>query len=156
MEVAYKSLEAEGRWQASFTTTAMSVGKHVITAEFTDVFANFGDSVSSPVEHTVVPGLAGVRTEFHSSHHGTIARGQAVSVQAVIAPRMAGGATPTGWVQFYDWNTKVGAPVKLVNGKASFKYMGLKPGKHILNAKYLGSSSYEPRDTPARTVTVVP
>lgn len=102
------------------------------------------------------PGLAEVRTEIHSSHHGDISQGQAVTVQAVIAPRIAGAPTPTGWVQFYDWNTKVGAQVKLVKGKASFTYTGLKLGKHILNAKYLGSNSYVPRDTPARTVIVVP
>ncbi|MHA7269366.1 Ig-like domain-containing protein [Arthrobacter sp. HLT1-20] len=145
-------------WRANFTTTGMSAGRHVITAEYVHDPWNpsYYSSMSAPVTHTVTSALAAIRTEFHSSHHGDIPWGQAVTVQAVIAPRLAGGATPTGWVQFYDWNTKVGAPVKLVNGKAGFKYTSLKVGKHILNAKYLGSSSYKPGDTPARTVTVLP
>jgi hypothetical protein len=108
------------------------------------------------VTHTVKGSpLAAIRTEFHSSHHGDIPRGQAVTVQAIIGSKAAGGATPTGWVQFYDWNTKVGAPVKLVNGNAGFKYTSLSPGKHVLQARYLGSVAYMPGFTPARTVNVL-
>lgn len=142
-------------WRTSVTTAAIDPGKHVITVEYLDQLANFGSSTSPGTTHTVTSALAEVRTELHSSHHGDIVRGQAVTVQAVIAPRLATGATPTGWVQFYDWNTKVGPPVPLANGKASYKYTGLTVGKHILNAKYLGSSRYLSRDTPARTVTVL-
>lgn len=142
-------------WRASFTTSALGAGRHVVTAEYSHETGDFYGSTSPPVTHTVTSAVAEVKTELHSSHHGDIPVGHVVAVQAVIAPRVAGQPTPTGSVQFYDWNTKVGAPVQLVNGKAGFKYTGLKPGKHILNAKYLGSTVYAPGDTPARTVTVV-
>lgn len=153
VEVAWAYMGAN--WRVSATIDTLSPGKHVITAEYLDQIGNCSSSTSAGITHTVRSGMAAVRTEFHSSHHGNIPRGQAVTVQAVIASRLANMPTPTGWVQFYDWNTKVGAPVLLVKGRANFKYTGLKLSKHILNAKYLGSALYLPRDTPARTVTVV-
>ena len=142
-------------WQSVFTINNLPAGQHVFTAEFRHAEGDYFGSTSGPVTHTVTPALAAVKGEFHSSHHGDIRPGTAVTVQAVIMPAVAGGATPTGWVQFYDWNTKVGAPVKLVNGKAGYTHTSLRYGKHVLQAKYLGSSTYLPAFTPARTVTVV-
>lgn len=143
-------------WQATFTVSDMSVGTHAVVGEYRpDPGGDYFGSSSPPVAHTVVAALLAIRTEFHTSLHGTISLGQKVTAQAVIAPRIDGGPTPTGWVQFYDWNTKVGAPVQLVNGSAWFKYTSLKLGKHVLQAKYLGSSTYVAGFTPARTVTVV-
>ena len=128
----------------------------MIAAEYSDDPGDYFSSTSPPVTHTVTgSALAGIRTELHSSRHGDIPLGQAVTVQAVIGSRAAGGATPTGMVQFYDWNTKVGAPVRLVNGQAGFVYTSLSAGKHVLQAKYLGSSTYLAGFTPARTVNLV-
>ena len=153
-EVAVKPVGAG--WTAVFTLSGLTVGPHVITAEYTHDPGDYFPSTSPPVTHTVTGSQpAAISTEFHSSHHGDIPLGQAVTVQAVIGSRAPGGATPTGAVQFYDWNTKVGAPVTLVNGKAGFTYTALGPGKHVLQAKYLGSSAYLAGFTPARTVNLV-
>lgn len=158
-EVAAKAVGAG--WTADFTLSSLAVGRHVITAEYSHDAGDYFPSTSPPVTHTVTGSLlAAIRTEFHSSHHGDIPLGQAVTVQAVIGARAPAGEThasptPIGMVQFYDWNTKVGAPVKLINGKAGFTYTSLGPGKHVLQAKYLGSGVYLAGFTPARTVNVV-
>ena len=139
-------------WQQVFTVSDLAVGNHVITAEFVDTYANYHSSTSAPVAYGVLPVPRAVKAEFHSSRHGDIPAGTAVAVQAVIESCAVGGATPAGWVQFYDWNTKVGSPVKSVNGQAAYTYASLKDGKHVLQAKYIGSSVYIPAFTPARTV----
>ena len=159
IEVAAKPVGAG--WTAAFTLSGLAVGQHVITAEYSHDAGDYFPSTSPPVTHTVAGSLpAAISTEFHSSHHGDIPLGQAVTVRAVIGSRAPNGATPagptpTGMVQFYDWNRKVGAPVKLVNGKAGFTYTSLSPGKHVLQAQYLGSSAYLAGFTPARTVNLL-
>ena len=153
-EVAAKPVGAG--WTAAFTLNGLAVGQHVITADYSHDAGDYFPSTSPPVTHTVTgPPQAAISTEFHSSHHGDIPLGQAVTVQAVIGPRAPTGATPAGMVQFYDWNTRIGVPVKLVNGKAGFTYTSLSPGKHVLQAKYLGSSAYLAGFTPARTVNLI-
>ncbi|WP_197273607.1 Ig-like domain-containing protein [Arthrobacter sp. ZBG10] len=152
VEVDYHYIGAG--WQYVFTVTNLPAGQHMFTVRYVDQLGNYGSSTSAPVTYTVTPALGAVKTEFHSSHHGDIPAGTAVTVQAVIKPGVVGGATPSGWVQFYDWNTKVGSPVKLVNGKAGYTHSTLKYGKHVLQARYLGSSSYMAVFTPARTVII--
>lgn len=146
-------VQVNNEWTATFTTSALGVGTHNITARF-ESFLNFGMSTSEPVAVAVDPaGPAQVRGHFKASPTGTVTAGTQVKATALISPR-TGSGTVTGYVQFYDWNTKVGAPVALKNGRADFVYGSLKPGKHVLQAKYLGSKRYAADFTSARTVQV--
>ncbi|WP_345152217.1 Ig-like domain-containing protein [Arthrobacter ginkgonis] len=146
-------VQVNEEWSATFTTSALGVGTHNITAHF-ESFLNFGMSTSDPVVVVVNPaGPAPVRGELKAYPTGTVAAGTKVKATALISPR-TGSGTVTGYVQFYDWNTKVGAPVALKDGRADFVYGSLKPGKHVLQAKYLGSKRYAADFTSARTVQV--
>jgi len=142
-------------WVATFSTSALTVGTHSISAAYQQLAGDYFGSVSSVISYTVsAPPTAEVRTQFRVSVHGTVAAGEPVTARAVIESRLAHGPVPTGWVQFYDGNTPVGTPAELAAGSAVFVYQQLVPGKHVLQAKYLGSSIYLPALTPSRTVTV--
>ena len=142
-------------WVAVFSTSALTVGTHSVSAAYQHQAGDYFASASPVLSYTVsAPPTAEVRAQFRVSPHGTVQAGEPVTARAVIEPRLAHGPTPTGLVQFYDGSTPVGEPAELAAGTAAFVYQQLGPGKHVLKAKYLGSSLYLPAFTPSRTVTV--
>jgi len=142
-------------WVAAFSTSALTVGTHTISAAYQHQAGDYFASTSPALSYTVsAPPTAEVRTQFRVSPHGTVQAGEPVTARAVIESRSSHGPTPTGRVQFYDGSTPIGAAEELAAGTAVFVYQQLSPGKHVLQAKYLGSSLYLPAFTPSRTVTV--
>lgn len=142
-------------WVATFSTSELTVGTHTISAAYQQPAGDYFASASPVLSYTVsAPPTAEVRTRFRISPNGTVPAGEPVTARAIVESRLAHGPVPTGLVQFYDGNAPVGAPVELAAGSAVFVYQQLSPGKHVLQAKYLGSSLYLPAFTPSRTVTV--
>ncbi|WP_104197911.1 Ig-like domain-containing protein [Cryobacterium sp. M15] len=143
-----------GEWHSTLTTTSLSVGVHRITAES---FAVFYESSTSPaVTVTVLAKTARaskVAGTLTVSPRGEVIVGTAVTAVAKFAPR-SGTAMVTGFVQFYDVTTKVGAPVALKNGLATFRYASLKVGAHVLVARYLGTPKFAQALTVPKIVRV--
>ncbi|TFD60768.1 Ig-like domain repeat protein [Cryobacterium sp. Hh7] len=139
-----------GEWHSTITTTRLSVGVHRITAESFAVFYN--PSTSPTVVVTVVAKPARVSRTLTVMPRGDVHVGTPVSATATFT---SAAGTVTGFVQFYDVTTKVGQPVALSTGSATFKYTSLKVGTHALVARYLGTTKYAPALTLPRLVRVI-
>ena len=81
----------------------------------------------------------------------TIVRGTSVIVTVTIA----GPATPTGTITFFDGATNLGAVAIPANSnKLSVPLQLLAVGVHTVSARYNGDSNYSPANSKAITVTV--
>jgi len=71
---------------------------------------------------------------------------QTVTLTATVAPTVAGSATPTGSVTFFDASTapatQLGGSINLVNGQAQLPGVSLVSGPHILYASYSSDTNY--------------
>jgi VCBS repeat-containing protein len=121
----------------SFTTSALAVGTHSITASYSGD-SNFNANNSSPFTQIVnldVP-LVTVNNSPNLSVFG-----QPIVVTATVSATAPGSGTPTGTVTFLDGLTSLGT-ANLVNGQASFTVSGLTTGLHSLMATYGGDGSF--------------
>jgi lysyl endopeptidase len=85
--------------------------------------------------------LAGATTTRVTDSKDPTRAGELVTFTATVARiARAGKGVPTGTVQFMLDGYKVGRPVRLANGQASWKTSSLKPGKHNVSANYIPSS----------------
>jgi len=90
--------------QASFTTAALSVGSHSITA-FYSGDPDFAGSSSTALAQTV--GQASSSTTIASSANPSVF-GQSVTFTATVSVVAPGAGTPTGTVNFLDGATRLG------------------------------------------------
>ena len=133
--------------QASFITSALSLGSHGIVARYG------GDAGAQASMGQVVNGMASKTTV--SANPASILYGQAVTVTAQVGPAPpAGFAAPGGQVTFQDNGGPAGVAA-LTSGTATLTLTALSEGTHQITAIYGGdqvwSSSF------ARvTVTVTP
>ena len=119
--------------QASFSTTSLSLGTHVIEANYSGD-QNFTASVATISEH-VGKGVSGVALTS-SANPGAF--GQAVTLTATVTD--SEGVTPTGVVVFEDSTTVYGV-VTLTGGVAQVSISTLTAGKHKITAQYEGDLS---------------
>ena len=131
----------------TFTTSALSVGTHNITAIYSGDGNNLG-STSAFVVQTVNPAITTTSTALNASSN-SVAIGQNVTLTATIT-----GSTPTGTVQFKDGATDLGSPVMLSGNVASLVTNNLALGSHSITAAYSGDSSNTTSTSSATTVTV--
>ncbi len=116
---------------ATFSTSALAVGGHSITAVYSGD-ANFSGSTSAPLTQTV--NKTASTTTLTSSLNPSNA-GQSVSFTATVAPTSA-----TGTVTFMDGSTTLGTAT-LSNGTTTFSTSSLSPGVHSIAASYGGDAS---------------
>lgn len=92
--------------------------------------------VSSPSPPVYTPPTSSMSLTSSAS---SVAVGQTVSITAVLTPtgNLAGGASPTGTVQFFDESYSLGA-VTLTAGKALVATSTLSAGTHRIAAVYSG------------------
>lgn len=122
---------------ASFTTSALAVGAHTITASYSGD-SNFNANASSPFTQIVnldVPTVA-VNVSPNPSVFG-----QPVIATATVSATAPGSGTPTGTVTFLDGLTSLGT-MNLVNAQASFTISALTSGLHSIMATYGGDGSF--------------
>ncbi len=122
--------------QASFTTSALTVGTHTIGAAFTSTGSFSGSSGTV----TQVVSQAATTTALTSAMNPS-ALGQSVTFTATVT---AGGtAVAIGTVQFTDGATPLGGPISVdASGQASFTTSTLTVGTHNIGAAYSGTASY--------------
>jgi polygalacturonase len=140
---------------ASLSTTSLSSGMHVITANYSGD-SNHQGSTSNSVGVTVSASTAVPVTVATAVTQptGTPSYGQSVTVTAMLAPQTVTTA-PTGTVVF-TLDGSVQPAVTVSSSSASLILTGLTTGNHTLLASYSGDSVYATGTAPALTVTVAP
>ena len=100
--------------EAIFTTTALGVGSHTITAVYS------GDSTFTGSQGNASPQVVNKDTTSTSVliSPSTLVSGQAVDFVAIVSNTSGPFGAPTGTVQFAIDGRNVGSPVTLVNGVA--------------------------------------
>ena len=131
---------------ASYTTSALSVSGHSITAEYVGN-TDFVTSTSTAFTQTV--DQDGTTTSLGSSADPAVL-GQSVTFTAVVTADSPGSGTPTGSVTFYDGTNAVDTET-LVGGVAKFKTSSLALGGHAISAVYGGDTDFT--GSPSATIT---
>ena len=143
---------------ATFTTSALSVGSHPMTAVYNGD-ADFGASTSPEVAQVV--GLQSTTTTLTSDVNPSQA-GQAVTFTATVAD-LAGSSwagpmsfdgIPTGTVTFYDGLVSMGTATLDPSGVATFITSSLAVGAHPVTAAYNGDASHQQSTSPEVTQVV--
>jgi hypothetical protein len=134
------ALDANG--SASYTTSSLSAGHHVITAAYS------GDGNYGPGSAVLVQPVLQTTTVTLTSTPNPSVFGQAVTFTATVA---AGGPTqnvPEGTVTFLDGQTVLGSvalnPLGLAssNGLVNFTTSALAAGNHSITAVYSGDTNF--------------
>jgi hypothetical protein len=127
---------------ASFTTSALIVGTHKLTACVV-ASTDFGASCSAALLQLVTlipsPPLATV-TLLSSSANPSIL-GQAVTFTATAATTGTFSTVPAGTVTFYDGTTLLGTGTLNAGGAATLTTSSLTLGTHTITAAYGGSTT---------------
>ncbi|HEY3838404.1 MAG TPA: FG-GAP-like repeat-containing protein, partial [Bryobacteraceae bacterium] len=131
--------------QAAWTTSALSVGLHSVTATYSGDGIYPGNTSAALIQ-VVKP--ATVTTLTSSPNPSTY--GQNVTLTATLSP-----AAATGNVSFYNGTALLGIS-PLVNGTASIRTTLLPSGTQSLTARYDGSSSLASGTSPAVLQSVKP
>jgi hypothetical protein len=130
---------------AAYTTTALSVGSHSITAVYNGD-GNFTGGTSSSLMQTIYQAPTTVALNTDNNPSGS---GQLVTFTATVSPVAA-----TGAVQFMDNGSSLGAAVTLNAGTASYSTTTLTSGTHNITANYGGDGNFLSGVSPALTQVV--
>jgi len=127
----------DGAGHATFTTSALTVASHSITAVYGGD-PSFSGSTSSAITQTV--NKDGTATTVTSSLNPS-ASGQAVTFTATVVANAPGTAIPTGTVTFKDKNKTLGTASLNAAGQAALTTT-FNAGSHQITAAYGGSSGF--------------
>ncbi len=133
---------------ATFSTSALAMGSHSITA----IYAGDTDDVAS-TSATLSYAVAKDSTSTTLTATPTTAvYGQAVTFKAVVAVVSPGAGTPTGTVTFKDGSTTLGLGTLSTSGGVTFATLTteLAVGTHSLTTTYAGDSD----DTESTSATL--
>jgi hypothetical protein len=124
---------------AQFSTSALALGGHTITAQYTPT-GLFNGSGSNTVSQQVNPAATGVGMASTASPAFV---GQSVTFTATVTATPS-SMTPAGTVTFLDGANPISGAITLTNVggqmKASFTTAGLSTGSHTINAQYSPTS----------------
>src|SRR5207237_60967 len=127
--------------QATFTTSALSVTTHSITATYGSD-GNFNGSSSDALSQVV--NRANTTTTLTSSANPSVF-GQTVTFTATVTAVAPGAGTPSGDVDFYDGLTALGTGTLSTAGgvtSATFTTSALSTGSHSISARYEGDGNF--------------
>ena len=127
-------LDAAGH--ATFSSAALAVGSHTLTARYG------GSSAFNPSSGTLTQTVnrASTTTTVSSSLNPSVF-GQAVTFTVGVTPVAPVAGTPTGSVTLLDGTTALGT-ASLANGSAQVTTSALTAGPHSLTATYAGDTSF--------------
>jgi hypothetical protein len=126
--------------QATFTSTALALGSHTITALYSGDFTfsgSQGDNSASPQ----VVNKGATTTLLVASPNPTVSGQPAVFTAIVLVAAPAAGG-PTGSVTFMDGAATLATNVSVSGGRASFSTTSLAVGTHTITASYSGDSDF--------------
>jgi ELWxxDGT repeat protein len=126
--------------QATFSTAALAVGNHTITAVYGggNLLASQGDDSASP---QVVNKDSSTTSLVLVS--GASVFGQPMAFIAFVAAMGPAAGAPGGNVTFKDGSTTLAANVNLSDGHAGFITASLSVGVHTITAFYSGDSNFQ-------------
>ncbi|MGH2611495.1 MAG: Ig-like domain-containing protein, partial [Rhabdochlamydiaceae bacterium] len=136
--------------QATFSSSSLSVGSHIITAAYSGD-TNDATSASSAVTQTVNKGSVAI---LLSSSVSSDTFGQPVTLTAIVSPVAPATSLPGGYVQFISNGQDLGSPVTLSNGKATLVITSLPAGTNYIVASYLGNSNFVPSSSNSVVVKI--
>ena len=142
------ALNASG--QAACTTASLSVGSHVIAAEYS------GDATFAPSTGflTQVVNKADTTTTLTSTPNPS-RFGEAITFSATVTVDAPGSATPTGVVYFnLEDGTTLGTAALNASGVATFSTSVLATGAHNVTAVYAGDENTKTSESAPLTQTV--
>ena len=128
-----------GAGVATFSTSALAVGNHTITASY-GADANFDVSTGSLTGNPQVISKANTSTAATSSANPSVF-GQSVTFTATVAATAPGAGTPGGTVGFLDGGSPIGSGV-LSGGVATFTTSTLALGNHTITTSYSGDGNF--------------
>ena len=135
---------------ASFDSSTLPAGQHLITADFYLNNTSLDSSASSVITVTPVGTSTTVKVSSSSSTFG-----QSETLTATVAPNASGATAPAGQVQFFDNGNAVGLPVSLGSGTATLTTSGLPAGQNLITAAYRSSSTNFSASNDSSSPTVV-
>ncbi len=145
---ALVTLAADGT--ATYTTAALSVGTHPITA----TYSGTDDLAQSSAELDQAVDALATTTGLTSDANPSIV-GDTVTFTATVAS--GGGPVTGGSVQFSDGATPLGGAVALAaDGTATFSTAGLTVGTHTIIATFSGTTEYTASTSPGLDQVVDP
>jgi hypothetical protein len=125
---------------ASFSTAALAVGLHSITASYSNTLdPTHFDSTSAILVQTVLESTA---TTLVSSANPS-AVGQSVTFTATVAALAGGTVPPDGTVTFADGSTTLNVATLSAGGVATYTTAALANGLHSITATYSGDSAQQ-------------
>ena len=125
--------------EATFTTSALTVGLHPLTARYPGD-DNHGASNSTPAwEHTV--NKADTTTAVVTSD-GDTTYGESVTFTATVAGVAPGAGTPTGTVTFKIGTTVLGTGTLNGSAQATLTRTNIDVGSHTVTAEYGGDTHF--------------
>ena len=122
--------------EATFDTTALSVGSHTITATYPGN-SNFTGNTGS---FTLVIAKANTSTTVTSSNNPS-GFGQSIAFTATVTLVGPGSGAPTGMVTFLDGGSTIGTGT-LSGGAVTFTTSTLGIGNHSITANYGGDGNF--------------
>jgi glucose/arabinose dehydrogenase len=125
---------------ATFTTSALAVGNHSLTATYGGD-ANFSGSTSTALSQAVEAATRAATTTALHATSSTSAAGQPVTFIAIVSPVQPRGTSPTGTVTFRDGPVVLGT-VPVLGTVALFTTASLGVGDHSITAVYNGDSVF--------------
>jgi hypothetical protein len=134
---------------ATFTTSALSVASHSLTATFTGT-PGWGSSSGNT---TQVVNQDSTTTSLVSSANPSV-YGQHVQFTATVTAKAPGSGTPTGTVIFMNGSVRMGSGTLNSSGKAFLNISILPPGAHSISAVYAGDTNFTTSTSATLTQTV--
>ena len=122
--------------QAQFTTAALAVGVHAITASYGGD-STHSASTSAPLNQTVLEATASALV----SSLNPSAPGQPVTFTATVSAAGGGGVTPDGSVTFTDGAATLDSVPLNASGVAAYTTAALANGSHAITATYTGDAA---------------
>jgi hypothetical protein len=144
------NVPVDGAGQASFSTAALAVGSHTITATFTGATGwatSFGTAPSQLVKK------AGTSTALSSSANPSV-YSQSVAFKATVTAVAPGAGVPTGTVTFKSGTSTLGTQTLNKSGHATFTTSAMAVGASSVTAVYNGSPGFKTSMSPALMQTV--
>jgi hypothetical protein len=127
--------------QATFSTAALVVGSHTITA----VYSGDSNFIGSQGDDSASPQVVNQdgSSSLLVSGPGASVFGQGVAFIAFVSAAAPGTGTPTGTVDFQEGSTDLTpGGVTLSGGHGSFSTASLSVGSHTITASYSGDSNF--------------
>jgi len=143
------NVTVNGSGQASFSTTALGVGSHTITATFAGASGWANSSGNAPAQ---VVNKAATTTALSSSLNPSV-YSQPVTFTATVTAT-AGSGVPAGTVTFKNGSSTLGTGTLNGSGVATFTISTLPAGALSITAVYGGSTNFNTSTSPVLTQTV--